>query len=214
MHKKSHVVFTVFGMLLTVLFAAHDLAAQILTKTETITWYDVQVEAVKTADNFIVLFNTAKTMGRPYKDTTIRHIDAAKEILQERNKLLPNLPYKAGLYTFAPTSLAYTESLKAHYPMQPYNKEAFAQAIQQLPSEAKGKTEILLALDGLEPVLKDLTGRTVVFLFTDGINPGVATPTTILKTGEKAPTPRELVQETRDISVATRHGVPRSTAYG
>jgi hypothetical protein len=45
------------------------------------------------------------------------HLDAAKKILQERNQMLPDLPYNAGLYTFAPTSVVYTQTLKAYYPM-------------------------------------------------------------------------------------------------
>ena len=40
--------------------------------------------------------------------------------------MLPDLPYNAGLYTFAPTSVVYTQILKAYYPMQPCNKQEFA----------------------------------------------------------------------------------------
>jgi OOP family OmpA-OmpF porin len=176
--------------------ATHAPAAEVLTKTETITWYDVEVEAVKTADNFIVLFNTAKTMGKPYQNTGMSHLDAAREILQERNQILPNLSYNAGLYTFAPTTAIYTEPLKAYYPMQPYNKAEFANAIGQLPTEARGTTEIQRALLGLEPVLKDLSGKTIIFLFTDGVNTEVSAPTQgSLGPNESARTPRDLASQ-------------------
>jgi OOP family OmpA-OmpF porin len=151
---------------------------------------------VKTADNFLVLFNTAKTMGKPYKNTDMSHLVAAKKILQERNQMLPNLPYNAGLYTFAPTSVIYTQTLKAYYPMQPYNKQEFANAVEQLPSEAGGTTEIQRALLGLEPVLKDLPGKTVIFLFTDGVNTEVSAPTQGTSgPNQFARTPRELAHD-------------------
>ena len=104
MKSTAFVLSTVVGMILVGVLATHALAAEVITKTEKITWYDVEIEAVKTAENFLVLFNTAKTMGRPYKNTGMRHIDVAKEILRERNTLLPNLSYNAGLYTCPPTS--------------------------------------------------------------------------------------------------------------
>jgi OOP family OmpA-OmpF porin len=196
MKRKAFVWITVLGMLLVGLMATHAPAAEVLTKTETITWYDVEVEAVKTADNFIVLFNTAKTMGKPYQNTGMSHLDAAREILQERNQILPNLSYNAGLYTFAPTTAIYTEPLKAYYPMQPYNKAEFANAIGQLPTEARGTTEIQRALLGLEPVLKDLSGKTIIFLFTDGVNTEVSAPTQgSLGPNESARTPRDLASQ-------------------
>jgi OOP family OmpA-OmpF porin len=196
MTRQAVVLGTVLGMLLGGLVATQARAAELITKTEKITLYDVEVEVVKTADNFLVLFNTAKTMGKPYKNTDMSHLDAAKKILQERNQMLPNLPYNAGLYTFAPTTVIYTEPLKAYYPMQPYNKQEFANAVAQLPSEAGGTTEIQRALLGLEPVLKDLSGKTVVFLFTDGVNTEVSEPTQSTRGPNVfARTPRELAHE-------------------
>jgi hypothetical protein len=107
---------------------------------------------------------------------------------------MPNLTYNAGLYTFAPPSAIYTEVLKAYYPMKPYNKEEFAKAIAELPTEARGRTEIQRALLGLEPVLKGLSGKTVIFLFTDGINTEIA-PTTVLTPNVFARTPWELASD-------------------
>ena len=198
MQRMAYVVLTVLGMLLVGWGVTPASAAEVLTKTEKITWYDVELEAVKTAENFLVLFNSAKTMDRPYKQTGMTHLQAAKAILEERNKLLPDLSYNAGLYTFAPKRAITTRSpLKAHYGMKPYNKEEFAKAIDQLPTEARGTTEIQRALVGLKPVLKGLSGKTVIFLFTDGRNTelGTSTPGAILGPNEYARTPRELARE-------------------
>ncbi len=188
MQRTAYVVLTLVGLLLVGLGVTPAPAAEVLTKTETITWYDVELEAVKTAENFIVLFNSATTMGRPYKQSGMSHLQAAKAILQERNALFPNLSYNAGMYTFAPT-------LKAYYPPQPYNKTAFAQAIAQLPTEARGRTEIQRALLGLEPVLKGLSGKTIVFLFTDGVNTELNAPAQTLTPNVFARTPKELAYD-------------------
>ena len=48
MKSKVRVLITVLGMLLVGVWAT---SAQVITKTETITWYDVELEAVKTAEN-------------------------------------------------------------------------------------------------------------------------------------------------------------------
>ncbi len=174
MKRTAFVWSIVLGMILVGVVATRAPVAQVITKTEKFTVYGVEVEAVKTAQNFLVLFNTAKTMGRAYKNTGMRHIDVAKKLLRERNTLLPNLPYNAGLYTFAPMSTFYTRPpLKAYYPMQPYNRAKFATAIAQLPTEARGATEFQLALASLEPVLKTLSGKTIIFVFTDGRNTAV-----------------------------------------
>jgi OOP family OmpA-OmpF porin len=194
MKRTAYVVSTVLGMLLLALAVTPAPAAEVITRTEKITWYDVQLEAVRTADNFIVLFNTAKTMGTPYEKTGMSHLQAARMLLEERNKSMPNLTYNAGLYTFAPPSTVYTEVLKAYYPMQPYNKETFGKAIEQLPTEARGRSEIQRALLGLEPVLKGLSGKTVIFLSTDGINTEI-TPNTPLLPNQFPRTPRELASD-------------------
>ena len=57
--------------------------------------------------------------------------------------------------------------------MQTYNRAKFATAIAQLPTEARGATEFQLALASLEPVLKTLSGKTIIFVFTDGRNTAV-----------------------------------------
>lgn len=194
MKRKTCVLIMVLGMFLAV---AGTTSAQVITKTETITWYNVELEAVKTADNFIVLFNSAKTMGRPYKNTGMSHLEVAQDILQERNQLLPDLTYNAGLYIFAPRrAISMKSPFQAIYPMKPYDKEAFAQAIAKLPTEARGTTEIQSALVGLKPVLEGLSGRTVVFLFTDGVSTEVSPPGQgAVGPNEFARTPRELAQE-------------------
>ena len=53
--------------------------------------------------------------------------------------------------------------------MKPYNKAAFAKAIDQLPTKASGPTLLQQGLLEIDKVLAGLTGRTVVFVVTDGV---------------------------------------------
>jgi OOP family OmpA-OmpF porin len=136
---------------------------------EKVILYGVELEVVKTADNFIVLFNTAESMNKAYKNTGMRVLEAAKKILKEGNDRLPDLTYKAGLYTFTPKMGMYVKTpLKAYYPMGRYNKEEFAKAVDKLPTKGSGPTPIQDALVNLEPILKELSGKTRVFVFSDG----------------------------------------------
>jgi OOP family OmpA-OmpF porin len=96
-------------------------------------------------------------------------IDAQKQLLKERNEAFPELSLNAGLYTFTIGGGGIKRKvLKAYYPMQPYNKEGFAKAVEQLPTKASGATFLQPALRELDPILSGLSGRTVVFLFSDG----------------------------------------------
>ena len=117
-------------------------------------------EIIKTADNFIVLFDSSSSMKEPFQDTGLTTLDAAKKLLKDRNAILPDLGYNAGLYLFTP--------FKPIYMMQKYDRDKFASAIDQLPAKASGATLMQQGLLKLDGVLSGLSGRTVVFLFTDG----------------------------------------------
>jgi OOP family OmpA-OmpF porin len=99
-------------------------------------------------------------MKEPFKDTGLTTLDAAKKLLKDRNEILPDLGYNAGLYLFTP--------FKPIYMMQKYDRDKFAAAIDQLPAEGSGATLIQQGLLKLDGILSGLSGRTVVFLFTDG----------------------------------------------
>jgi len=150
-YKLKSVVMMVFfvSMMVGVSFAAED-----VVEKEKV--YDVVItkELIKTADNFIVLFDSSSSMKEPFKDTGLTTLDAAKKFLKDRNEILPDLGYNAGLYLFTP--------FKPIYMMQKYDRDKFAAAIDQLPAKAS----------------------TVVFLFTDGYYsrmPGSMKPVEIAK---------------------------------
>jgi OOP family OmpA-OmpF porin len=52
--------------------------------------------------------------------------------------------------------------------MGPFDKGKFTQAVDSLPAEPKGPTFLAQALRKIEPDLQSQTGKTVVFIFTDG----------------------------------------------
>jgi len=132
----------------------------------------VQVELVRTASNFIVLFDSSSSMGERYGNTNMTKIEITKQILAERNKELPDLGYNAGLYSFTPkfkiSEVFRKKVLVPHYPMQRYDREQFAKAIDKLPDKAGGATYIQPALRELDPILSGLSGRTAIFIITDG----------------------------------------------
>jgi len=103
-------------------------------------------------------------------------LEAAKMILKEKNKTLPDLGYNAGLYLVS--------NFKPIYMMQKYDREKVAAALDQLPEKGSGATLFVEGMHNLRGVLKDLSGRTVVFLFTDGYytpTPGMKKPSQIAK---------------------------------
>ncbi len=124
------------------------------------------VELVKTADNFIIMYDSSSSTGDRYADTEMKEIEAEKKILREKAATLPELDWNAGIYTFTPGwSMGYFKPLLS---MRTYDKNEFTQAIEALPDKPTGFTPLQGGLVGLGTQVGALQGKTVVFLFTDG----------------------------------------------
>ena len=118
------------------------------------------VDLIKTADNFIILFDASSSMNKKVPGTDVTYVSAAKQILRERNAMFPDLGYNAGLYLYTP--------FKEVYMVQRYDREKFAQAIEQLPDTGSGPTLLQSGLHKVRGIVEGLSGKTVVFIFTDG----------------------------------------------
>ncbi|UCD32051.1 MAG: OmpA family protein [Desulfobacterales bacterium] len=147
-------------VLLLIVFVGSSFAAEVTVEKKTVSGVVLTEDIIKTADNFIVMFDSSGSMAKPYKNTGLTTLEAAEQLLIERNEILPDLGYNAGLYLYTP--------FKPIYPIQRYNQEKFAQAIEQLPKKASGGTLLQQGLHKLDGIMSKLSGRTVVFLFTDG----------------------------------------------
>jgi OOP family OmpA-OmpF porin len=159
---KFKFAFAAIGSLLMIgLFTTQVMAAEILTVEDFRQKIVSEENLVKTADNAIFMFDGSSSMGKMFKDTNTPKVQILKKFLQERNMYFPNLGYTFGLYEYAP-------KFKEVYAAQPYDRQRFADALNQLPSEASGPTLLERGLEKIEPVLQRLSGRTVVFLISDG----------------------------------------------
>jgi len=163
---RTTVKFVVLLIVLgTLLPAAPAGAFKIITKddiTQNIITGDM---LVRTADNFIVLYDASGSMAEEYM-AGVQRLDAELQILRQQNAILPELGYNAGLYCFTP--------FKAYYDLQPYKRVEFQRAIDQLPntktagSFAGQPTPLAEGIAALDPILAKLSGKTVVFIFSDG----------------------------------------------
>ena len=165
MMKRKFAVTAMFLSLLII--AVSSVSAFEIIEEKDVLEQVVPVEAfIKQADNFIVLFDSSRSMAETYPASGGQKIEAAKEILRQQNAILPDLGWNAGLYTFTPW--------KEHYAMAPYNKQAYGQAIDSLPTTRTSSdivqqpTPLADGIDRLNPILSKLSGRTAVFVFTDG----------------------------------------------
>ncbi len=157
MKAKSISLISFFAIML---MAKASFAAEIVTvedfKQETV----MKEHFVKVADNAIFLFDGSSSMNKPYKDTGQSKYDVAVGEFKKRNAYMPDLGHNFGLYLYTPW--------KPIYPMQPYQRQKFAAALDSLPPRGDGLTLLQDGLKKIEPVLKTLSGDTVVFVFTDG----------------------------------------------
>jgi OOP family OmpA-OmpF porin len=160
MKGRLIVLFMILGLLVPGFMATEAPAIEIITE-EDITKNIIKEEhLVRLADNFIVLFDASSSMAEKYKDTDQSRYDVAKKILKERNALLPELGYNAGLYLYTPW--------KEIYPMQTYDRAKVEAAFANLPAKADNPTMLQQGLYNLYPILEKLSGKTKVFIFTDG----------------------------------------------
>ena len=175
--KKNYKLMSVVMMVVFLsMMVGVSFAVEAVVEKETVPGTIITKEIIKTADNFIVMFDSSSSTKEPFQDTGLTTLDAAKKLLKDRNAILPDLGYNAGLYLFTP--------FKPIYMMQKYDRDKFAAAIDQLPAKASGATLMQQGLLKLDGVLSGLSGRTVVFLFTDGIYsrmPGSRKPVEIAK---------------------------------
>jgi OOP family OmpA-OmpF porin len=149
------------GIMLIGLFASTLPAAEIITETDIVQKVVQKEDFIKTADNFIILFDSSSSMKEfVNKGTKETKYDVVKKILGERQRRLPDLGYNAGLYIYTP--------FQEVYPMGPYDPAKFAAAIDNLPSEPKGRTPLPEGILEIGPVLEKLSGKTAVFIFSDG----------------------------------------------
>jgi OOP family OmpA-OmpF porin len=135
-------------------------AFEIITKDDISQGIVVNIDLIRTADKAIILFDSSSSMNKPFKDTGMTRYDAAKKTLIERNEYFPDLDYNFGLYLYTPW--------KEVYPVQKYDRNKFARALESLPEKATSANFLNEGLKRLDSILKGLEGRTSVFLFTDG----------------------------------------------
>jgi OOP family OmpA-OmpF porin len=163
---KKSTIFRLFVIIAAVSMftATQGLAFEILTAEDFKQNIITKEILVRTADNFIVLYDASGSMGDDYKEG-IKKIDAEFQILEQQNEILPELGYNAGLYSFTP--------FKTYYEMQPYNQAEFRQAIDRLPNSKTGgfagqATPLAEGIKNLDPILAKLSGKTAIFIFSDG----------------------------------------------
>ena len=158
--KKTMLVIMMICGLMTGLIAANVSAFEIITEEDLVRKIVVETDLIKTADNAIILMDASESMGKTFPGTNMSRYEIMVQTLKERNKLVPDLGYNIGLYTQSPW--------KAIYPMQAFDRDRFAAALDRLPDRPKGPTMLQQALHRIGPILENLSGKTVVFIVTDG----------------------------------------------
>jgi OOP family OmpA-OmpF porin len=161
MKYKFTILPMAIGIMLIGIFASSLPAAEIITETDIVEKVVQKEDFIKTADNFIILFDSSSSMKEfVNKGTKETKYDVVKKILGERQRMLPDLGYNAGLYLYTP--------FQEVYPMGRYDSAKFAAAIDNLPAEPEGRTPLAEGIREIGPVLEKLSGKTAVFIFSDG----------------------------------------------
>ncbi len=158
---------------LCMLVSIPALAAEIITK-EDITLNVIRIDQLfRLTDNAIFLLDTSSSMNEKYRDTGKSRLNVLINELKARNALIPELGYNFGVFVYTPW--------KPIYEVQPYDTDGVAKALDAVAKEGSGPTRLSRGLDKLDPILDTLSGRTVVFVFTDGQYTGKRRPVEIAR---------------------------------
>jgi len=136
-------------------------AAEIIYEDDIIEKVVTKDVLVRTADNVIVLVDASKSMDFSHRKYKKPNYTLEKEALAAGVSRLPDLGYNVGVYNFSPT-------WKEIYPVQKFDRDKVSASMQQLPAKPSGRTPLAGGLEKLEGVLKGLSGKTVVYIFSDG----------------------------------------------
>jgi OOP family OmpA-OmpF porin len=135
-------------------------AAEIITEEDIRQGIITEEHLVRVADNALFILDTSRSMNKPLEGTDKSRFDAIVDELKARNSYLPQLGHKFGLYL--------ADSWTPVYEMRSYDRDAFGAALASLPEKGKGPTPMLDALESSEDVLKTLSGKTAMIVFSDG----------------------------------------------
>ena len=188
MRKTTTVIIAFMAVLFFGVAVQEAQAVEAITKTDVVkTVYKVE-NLVRIADNVIVLFDSSGSMGETFDDSGMTKLQAAKRLLKQRADMFP-ADYSAlnvGLYSYTPAANTVANAENSEfYKMQPFNKAAFQKAVDQLPDEASGPTLMVSGMRRLAKIMENLSGRTVVFMFTDGSNSDVGASESPLELAKK-----------------------------
>ncbi len=153
---------------LCLLVSMPAVAAEIITKEDLVQKVIRVEQLIRLTDNAIFLIDTSSSMNEKYRDTGKSRLEALVAEFKDRNTYLPELGYNFGLYVYTPW--------KPIYGLTPFDRDGVAKALDALPSEGSGPTRLARGLDKLDSILQTLSGRTAVFIFTDGYYTGKRRP--------------------------------------
>jgi OOP family OmpA-OmpF porin len=169
--KMTTVMTAIFTVLCIGVIVPNSQALEAITKTTMMEKVHKVETFVRIADNVIILFDSSESMSDPFGDSGKTELQVAKEILKERTATLPeSIPdLNVGLYSYTPAvkGAAGPKTFEV-YKVQPFKKAEFMNALDQLPDVASGPTLMVNGFRRLGGILDNLSGHTVVFLFTDG----------------------------------------------
>ncbi|MGY3265596.1 OmpA family protein [Lysobacter sp. HA35] len=160
MQRKSKIWSAVATVVLGGLAAAPSWAVEIITRDDIVNNVVKTNQLVKVADNAIFLLDTSSSSNRDFEDTDRPVVQVVTDLMKARNAYFPDLGHNVGIYTYT--------DWQDNLPVQPYNREKVAAALDTVRTKGSGITPLRSGLVKLESIVKPLQGRTAAFVFWDG----------------------------------------------
>jgi OOP family OmpA-OmpF porin len=171
--KPSSKVRNAFLAVVIGILGTQPLAAiEVVTEEDLIQGVVVKEQLVRVADNAIFMIDTSSSMSREYLETGKSTLEIVTNEFKKRNAYFPDIGHQFGLYVYT--------GWKEIYATQPFDREKVAAALDTIPVKGSGPTLLAKGLRKVEDVIEPLSGRTALFVFTDGVYTGEV-PSTVAK---------------------------------
>ena len=117
-------------------------------------------QLVRVADNAIFMLDTSTSMDEEFRDTGKSKLQLVNDEFIKRAAYFPEIGHQFGIYSYT--------RWKEIYPMQTFTRASAGEALKTLPSKGDGPTPIKDGLQEVEKILPTLSGKTAIFVFSDG----------------------------------------------
>ncbi|MBN2284550.1 MAG: thrombospondin type 3 repeat-containing protein [Deltaproteobacteria bacterium] len=124
------------------------------------------VPLTKRIDTYLIIIDASQSMSYSYDDERTR-LEAAKDLVERINKMIPDKNVIAGIRTYGQKISPFGDETVMVYGFDKYDETLLSESITAIDNPM-GRSPLVYAMNGATEDLKNMTGHVGVIILTDG----------------------------------------------